>query len=288
MTNEGSVKIVDFFAIGAWGFVLGRWCISHYYTPVSEVPGEGVYCNHCLSVCLSVRLSLQILVRPISFFCFDIGLPYLAHGCITMRWCLAFIHDLDKVKFIGFCHVFMFKLKLCFDIGITYLADGSITLKGCVTHIHDPDTTMTFDLKLKLIWFMTCLCVQASAFLSFDIVILCFARECITMVRCVVYIHELFITMAFDLNIKIILSPWIWVWHWHRHTKFWHMHVSPWYKNLCTFLSWVWPWPLTYMWVSRVSLVSFTYSFYLVIKMNMHYFLLYQYSSLDCYCIGGI
>ena len=35
------------------------------------------------------------------------------------------------------------------------------------------------------------LCVQASAFLSFDIVILCLAYECITMVQCVTYIHEL-------------------------------------------------------------------------------------------------
>ena len=80
---------------------------------------------------------------------------------------------------------------------------------------------------------MTWLCVQASAFLSFVIVILCLASVCITMVRCVAYIHELCMTLAFDLNIKIIFSPWIWDWQdvftlWHRHTKFWHMGVSPW------------------------------------------------------------
>ena len=51
---------------------------------------------------------------------------------------------------------------------------------------------------------------------------------------------------------------------WHRHTKFWHMGVSPWDNMLCTFLTLVWPWPLTYMWVTGVSLVSFTHSFYLV------------------------
>ena len=48
--------------------------------------------------------------------------------------------------------------------------------------VHDryPDTTLIFDLKVKFIGFMTWLCVQASAFFSFDIVILCLARECIT------------------------------------------------------------------------------------------------------------
>ena len=48
-------------------------------------------------------------VRPI-----DIGLPYLAFVSITMRRCDTYIHDPDsmltcdlKVKFRGFCHVFM-------------------------------------------------------------------------------------------------------------------------------------------------------------------------------------
>ena len=74
----------------------------------------------------------------------------------------------------------------------------------CVKYIHDPDTTLTFDLKVKFIGFMTWLCVRASAFLSFDIVILCLAHECITMVRCVAYIHELCMTLTFDLDIKLI------------------------------------------------------------------------------------
>ena len=45
----------------------------------------------------------------ITFFLFDIGLQYLAHGSITMRGCVEYIHDSDttltidlKVKFIGF------------------------------------------------------------------------------------------------------------------------------------------------------------------------------------------
>ena len=51
---------------------------------------------------------------------------------------------------------------------------------------------------------------------------------------------------------KIIFSPWVWVWQdvfalWHRHTKYWHMGVSPWDNKLCTFFNLVWPWPLNYM-----------------------------------------
>ena len=76
-------------------------------------------------------------------------------------------------------------------------------MRGCVKYIHDPDTTLNFDLKVKFIGFMTWLCVQASAFLSFDIVILCLSCKCITMIRCVAYIHELCMTLTFDLNIKL-------------------------------------------------------------------------------------
>ena len=129
--------------------------------------------------------------------------------------------------------------SVSFDIGIPYLAHGSITKIGCVKCFHDPDMTLTFDLKVKFIGFMTWLCVQASPFLSFGIVILCYACGCITMVRCVTYSHELCMTLTFDINIKIIFSQWIWIWQdvfalWHRHTKFLHMGVSPW-DMLCAF-----------------------------------------------------
>ena len=70
-----------------------------------------------LSVCLSVCLSVQIRVRSIPFFLFDIGLPYLTHGCITIRRCVAYIHypgtNLNfglKVEFIGFLTCFCVRL----------------------------------------------------------------------------------------------------------------------------------------------------------------------------------
>ena len=159
-------------------------------------------------------------------------------------------------------------ISVSFDIGILYLAHGSITTRRCVKYINDLDTTLNIDLKVKFIGFVTWLCVQASAFLSFDIVILCYACGYITMVWCVRYSHELCMTLIFDLNIKIIFSPWILVRQndfalWHRHTKFWHMGVSP-SDNMCTFVILVWPWLLTYLWVAGASLVSFTHGFYLV------------------------
>ena len=40
-------------------------------------------------------------VRPITlFFKIDIGLPYLAHGCITIGWCVRYIHDHYLMLFV--------------------------------------------------------------------------------------------------------------------------------------------------------------------------------------------
>ena len=73
------------------------------YTPHERSSGG------CIGITLSVRLSVQIGVRPITFLWFDIGILYLAHGSITKRGCVKYIHDPDmtftfdlKVKFIGF------------------------------------------------------------------------------------------------------------------------------------------------------------------------------------------
>ena len=54
--------------------------------------------------------------------------------------------------------------SVSFDIGIPYLAHGSITKRGCVKYIHDPDMTLTFDLKVKFIGFMTWLCLGLTFF----------------------------------------------------------------------------------------------------------------------------
>ena len=90
-------------------------------------------------------------------------LPYLAHGCITMRQCVAYIHDPNttltfdlEVAFIGFVAVSSCPTRnLCLlYIVVSYLAHGSVTMRGCVAYIHDPDTTLTFDLKVKSVGFV--------------------------------------------------------------------------------------------------------------------------------------
>ena len=152
--------------------------------------------------------------------------------------------------------------SVSFDIGIPYLAHGSITKRGCVKYIHDPDMTLTFDLKVKFIGFMTWLCVQASPFLSFGIVILCYACGCITMVRCVTYSHELCMTLTLISKLYFHnVIEWIKIWQdvfalWHRHTKFLHMGVSLW-DMLCTFSTLVWLWPLIYRYPKWVLLSVF-------------------------------
>ena len=51
------------------------------------------------------------------------------------------------------------------------------------------------------------LCLAYSFFLPFEIIVIqCSGCECITMVRCVAYIHELCMNLTFGLNIQIIFS----------------------------------------------------------------------------------
>ena len=93
---------------------------------------------------------------------FDIGLPYLAHGCITIRRCVAYIHDPDTtlnfdlmVKFIGFltCFCVLPITIFLFDNGLPYLGYGSITMRRCDTYNYVPGLMLTFDLKVKFIGF---------------------------------------------------------------------------------------------------------------------------------------
>ena len=127
--------------------------------------------------------------------------------CITIRKCVAYIPDPNttltfdlKVKFTGFLTCFrVWPITIFwFDIGLPYLAHVSVTMRRCIAYIPDPDTTLTFDLKVKFIGFMTWLFVQASPFLSSGIVILCYS-----------------------------------------------VGVSPWFNVSHTVMNSVWPWPVT-------------------------------------------
>ena len=92
-----------------------------------------------------------------NFFSFDIGLSYFAHGCITIRRCVANIHDQDTTLkfdpkvFIGFLTCFRVRAItfVWIDIGLPYLAHRCILIRRCVAYIPDPDTTLNIDLKIK-------------------------------------------------------------------------------------------------------------------------------------------
>ena len=154
-----------------------------------------------------------------------------------------------------------------FEIGIPYFAHGSITMRGFVKYIHDPDMTLNFDLKVKFIGYMTWLCVQASAFLSFDIVILCLAYEWITMVRCVAYIHDLDLTLNYDLKVNFIgfltcfrVQASVFFVLWHNHSLFgmWVYH----HGMMCSIHSWtlydldLWPHYQNYIFTMNLSLAK--------------------------------
>ena len=106
-------------------------------------------------------------------FCFDIGLPYLAQGCISMRQCAAYLHDLGmtltydlKVKFIGFLTLLFVWTITFFTLTLAYHtwhmgASPWDNLLYILIYVHDLDTTLIFDLKVKFIGFLTWLCVWA-------------------------------------------------------------------------------------------------------------------------------
>ena len=158
------------------------------------------------------------------------------------------------------------------------MAHGSISLRGCVKYIHDPVTTLNFDLKVQFIRWMTWLCVQTSVFYDLWYSHTLFGNW---VVRCVAYIHELCMILTFDLNIKNI-SPWIFSLakfaHRHRHNKLAYGCIT----------TLVWPWPLTTCGWWGVSLVSFTYSSYLLCSNTYNFELVFKSQLLYLLCFYQI
>ena len=138
--------------------------------------------------------------------------------------------------------------------------------QGGVVYIHDPDTKLTLDLTVKLIGFLTWLCVRSTTFLSFDIVIPYLTHECITMGQYVTYIHDLCLTLRFGqyqnsiLIMNLCLGEILFV-LWHRHVKF-----STWVYRQVMYIQDLYDLSLWLCGLLEVSLVSFTYSFYLVLS----------------------
>ena len=219
-------------------------------------------------------------VRPLTIFLFDIGLPYLAYVSITMRGCVAYIHDPDspwpltKFKFIGFCHVFPIT-SVCFDISIPYLAHESINMRGCVAFNHDPDRTLTFDLKVKFRAYRVYDMVLCSghSFLSLTFSYYVWHVSVSYGTTCSRHLWPLTLTSISNFHHefksgKIIFALW------HMHTKVWH--IGNYHETTCCVHSW--PLydldicPICGWWGGGVSLESFTHSFYLVsLNKNKRY-----------------
>ena len=111
---------------------------------------------------LTSRTNLWAFVISVTSVSFDIGIPYLAHGSITMRGCVKYIHYPDtmltfdlKVKFIEFVtwlcvHASDF---LSFDTVILCLACKCITMVWCVAYIHELCMTLTPLTSISKLYF---------------------------------------------------------------------------------------------------------------------------------------
>ena len=115
----------------------------NYFTLVNEVQGVHVY--RYSSVCPFVGVLVQIRVRPVSFLCFDITIPYMAHRCITVRrtimipiwpWHLKYSSYSKVFNMSSVCDLwFLFAFTLAYhiwNIGVSPL------------DVHGPDTILTF------------------------------------------------------------------------------------------------------------------------------------------------
>ena len=149
----------------------------------------------------------------ITSVCFDIGIPYLAHGSITMRVCVIYNswswydvdlwpqHHIYRVFDIFLCP---FHNDFLFDIGLPYLAHESITMRRYDKYIHVPDLMLTSDFKVKFIGLLSCLHVRPVTSVSFHIGIPFSAHGSITVRECVKYIHDPNTTLTFNLKVKFI------------------------------------------------------------------------------------
>jgi hypothetical protein len=91
---------------------------------------------------------------------------------------------------------------LSFRIGQLYLVCGCMTIRQCVAYRNDLRGTLTFDLKVKSLFFKYYFLVRAITFLSFEISQWYLVCGCITIRRCVMYRNDLHGTLTFDLKVK--------------------------------------------------------------------------------------
>ena len=119
---------------------------------------------------LIYRILSCIRVRLVTFVCFDIGIPYLAQGSITVRGYVAYIQDPDTTLSVELDVKMGFMTWLCFFLSfvifILCLARECITMVQCVAHFYDLCMTLTFDLNIKIYVFTMNLSLERSSLLS--------------------------------------------------------------------------------------------------------------------------
>ena len=74
-----------------WLTIFGTW-VYHHKTMCCVHSRSRFYVDLWPQI---YRLLSCLHVWPLTSVSFDIGIPYLAHGSITMRGCVKYIHDLD-------------------------------------------------------------------------------------------------------------------------------------------------------------------------------------------------
>ena len=193
-------------------------------------------------------------VRPITILWFNIALPNLAHASITIRWFEEYIHNPGstltsdfKVKFILSCRVFCLLWYWHIIFGTWDYHHECILMSRTFMIPIQGQTYKGYIMALCSGHSFFVLSHSHTMFGMWDYhhgTICCVHSWPLTSISKLYFLHE------FESS-KIVFALW------NGHTKFSHIPVSPWDNMLCTFFTFVWPWPLTYMWVARGILSGF-------------------------------
>ena len=155
-------------------------------------------------------------------------------------------------------------------------------MRRCVVYIQDPNTTLIFDLKVKFTEFLTCICVWPVTSVCFDSDLPFFT---LTFCRAQShYVWHMSVSPWYDVSRTFITFLWLWLLTWiskNIFTRTLSLARSSLFfnKGIPNFGIWVYHHETTYcvhslplydldLWPifgwRGVSLVSFTYSLYLV------------------------
>ena len=195
-------------------------------------------------------------IWPVTFFCFDIGLPYLPHESITVRGCVKYIHDSNTTLNFDLKEFYRgFDMSLCPTHNFCLLWHMH-TIFGTWVYYHERMCWIYSWSQYNVdLWpqgqiykdFDMALCLGTVFFVYWHSPTISGTLVCYHRIKCHIHLWPLYdldlwpqyqyyiFTMNFCIG-KIVFALW------HRHTKFnWHMGVSPWDNMLWTIMTCVWP-----------------------------------------------